>query len=46
MEFDWKVKATKVNNGWLKLDSVSDLDIYNKLQLNQKLDHFIKLIER
>ena len=43
IEFDWKVKATKVNNGWLEIDSVSDLDIYNKLQLNQKLDHFIKL---
>jgi len=43
IEFDWKVKATKVKNGWLEIDSVSDLDIYNKLQLNKKLDHFIKL---
>ena len=43
IEFGWKVKATKVKNGWLEIDSVSDLDIYNKLQLNKKLDHFIKL---
>ena len=33
----WKIKATMVENGWLEVDTVKDLEIYSKLQKKGKL---------
>ena len=39
----WKVKAAIVNNGWLEVDSVEDLNAYQSLFESGELDKFIKL---
>ena len=31
INFGWKIKATKVQNGWLEVDTIKDLEIYSKL---------------
>ena len=33
----WKIKATMVENGWLEVDTVKDLEIYSKLQKKGEL---------
>lgn len=38
----WNAKAVLVNNGWLEIDSVSDLNLYEGMS-NDILDKFIKL---
>ncbi|EGR0436573.1 phosphocholine cytidylyltransferase family protein [Vibrio parahaemolyticus] len=39
----WKVKASLVCNGWLEIDSVEDLIIYEKLAETDELNKFISL---
>lgn len=40
---NWKVKAVEVSGGWLEVDTVEDLNLYNKLDLNGRLSRFIEL---
>lgn len=42
----WKVKACIVDSGWLEVDSVEDLDIYESMQSNGDLERFYKLSEQ
>ena len=42
---NWKVKAVLVNNGWLEIDTVKDLNIYEKMSKDGKLDEFCKIFE-
>jgi choline kinase len=39
----WKVKAAMVNNGWLEVDSVEDLEHYETMAAAGKLDAFYRL---
>ncbi|MBY8200470.1 phosphocholine cytidylyltransferase family protein [Vibrio fluvialis] len=38
----WKVKAAIVNNGWLEIDSVEDLNIYKRMAVDGSLSKFYK----
>ena len=44
IDSDWKVKAALVENGWLEVDSVDDLEHYEKMAQEGTLDKFYKLI--
>jgi choline kinase len=39
IDSNWKVKAAIVKNGWLEIDSVEDLQTYEKLEQNGKLKY-------
>jgi choline kinase len=39
----WKVQAVLVDNGWLEVDSASDLEIYNKMAANNQLTKFYRM---
>lgn len=39
----WRVKGVPVENGWLEVDSVEDLRIYEKMATEGRLDRFCKL---
>lgn len=39
----WKAKAVLVNNGWLEIDSVEDLDQYKAMAADGSLDKFYKV---
>lgn len=39
----WKVKAVPVNNGWLEVDSVEDLEKYEQLARTGKLQRFYNM---
>jgi choline kinase len=39
----WKVKAALVNNGWLEIDTVEDLSLYESLALKGQLKKFMVL---
>jgi L-glutamine-phosphate cytidylyltransferase len=39
----WKAKAVLVNNGWLEIDTVEDLSLYENLALNDQLKNFMVL---
>ena len=39
----WKVQAVNVNHGWLEVDTVSDLELYEKLAKENKLNVYCKL---
>ena len=38
IDFGWKIKATKVKNGWLEVDTIKDLQIYTKLHKEGNLN--------
>ena len=40
----WKAKAVLVDNGWLEVDSVDDLNCYDKAAKNKKLEKFYKVV--
>jgi len=42
---DWKIKAIPVNNGWLEIDSVEDLQKYETLASLGELSRFYQLDE-
>lgn len=39
----WKLKAVLVNNGWLEIDSVEDIMLYESMAKQEKLDVFYKV---
>lgn len=39
----WKAKAALVDNGWLEIDSVEDLNQYEKMATDGSLDRFYKV---
>jgi choline kinase len=39
----WKAKSVGVSNGWLEIDSVEDLRLYENLASQGKLDRFYKI---
>ena len=39
----WQVQAVCVNHGWLEVDSVSDLELYENLARDNKLNAYCKL---
>ena len=39
----WKIKAVPVENGWLEVDSVEDLQIYENLAEKGILENFCRL---
>ena len=39
----WKVKSAIVENGWLEIDSVEDLEVYEKLASKGELNKFYKI---
>lgn len=41
----WKVKAAIVNNGWLEVDSVEDLEHYENMAKENTLEKFYKVID-
>jgi L-glutamine-phosphate cytidylyltransferase len=43
IDSSWKVKRVFVENGWLEVDSVEDLGIYEQLSKVDKLDTFYQL---
>ncbi|HIC76841.1 MAG TPA: phosphocholine cytidylyltransferase family protein [Candidatus Dadabacteria bacterium] len=40
---NWDVGATCVNGGWLEVDSLEDLNLYEELAKDKKLDSYCKL---
>ena len=38
-----KLKSVPINGGWLELDTINDLEIYNKLYSDGKLSKLFKL---
>ena len=40
---EWEVKAVCIRAGWLEIDSLSDLNLYENLAKNNKLDTFCRL---
>ncbi len=38
-----KIKAVKINSGWLELDSLKDYNLYNKLFEEKKLDELFRI---
>jgi choline kinase len=45
IDSEWKVKASLVENGWLEVDSVDDLEHYEKMAIDGTLDKFYKVID-
>ena len=43
IDADWKAKAVIVENGWLEVDSVEDLEHYETLAKEQRLNAFYRL---
>ena len=43
---NWKVKAVLVNNGWLEIDTVKDLNNYEQMSKDGRLDEFYKIFEK
>ena len=43
IDCDWQVKAAVVSNGWLEIDSVSDLETYQKLEDRGQLKSYCEL---
>ena len=41
----WKITPAHVNHGWLEVDTVEDLNLYQKLSAEGKLDALCKLDE-
>jgi len=41
----WKAKAVLVDNGWLEVDSVDDLEHYEKMSKSGTLNKFYKIID-
>ena len=41
----WKITPAHVNHGWLEVDTVEDLNLYQKLSSEGKLDALCKLDE-
>lgn len=41
---DWDIKACLVDNGWLEVDTVEELEIYYKMHQEDKLASYCKLI--
>ena len=39
----WKIKAVLVHNGWIEIDTLSDIKLYKKLASKKILNKFIKL---
>lgn len=39
----WKARAAKVNNGWLEIDSVDDLQCYEDLERQEKLAEYYQM---
>jgi L-glutamine-phosphate cytidylyltransferase len=42
INFGWEVRATRVDGGWLEVDTVSDLDKYHELHATGNLHYFWK----
>lgn len=40
----WQVTAVEVNNGWLEVDTVEDLQIYHNMSAKDKLNKFYSMI--
>lgn len=38
-----KLKSVMINGGWVEIDSIKDLEIYNDLRHNNKLNNFLNL---
>jgi choline kinase len=43
IDANWQAQAVCVNNGWLEVDSVSDLELYENLAKDNKLNYYCKL---
>ena len=43
IDANWQAQAVCVNNGWLEVDSVSDLELYENLARVNKLNDYCKL---
>ncbi len=43
IDVGWKAKAVLVNNGWLEIDSVEDLNQYKAMAADGSLDKFYKI---
>ena len=41
----WMIMPARVNNGWLEVDTIDDLKLYEKLSSEGKLDTFWKVNE-
>ena len=42
----WMIMPARVNNGWLEVDTIDDLKLYEKLSSEGKLDTFGKLMNK
>lgn len=42
---NWRVKASLVNNGWLEVDSVEDLEHYENMAKEKTLDKFYRIVD-
>ena len=42
----WKAKAVLVNNGWLEVDTVEDLETYEAMAASGRLDPFYRPDEK
>jgi L-glutamine-phosphate cytidylyltransferase len=43
IDVGWKVKAVQVQNGWLEVDSCYDLELYERLESENRLEQYCKL---
>ncbi len=45
IDTDWMIMPARVKHGWLEVDTIQDLKIYEKLSKEGKLDHLWKINE-
>lgn len=43
IDSNWQAKAVLVDNGWLEIDSVDDLNLYEKMHKNGELEKFYRI---
>ena len=43
IKIGWKIKPVSINHGWLEIDTVEDLDLYNRLKDEGRINDFCKL---
>ena len=43
IDASWPVYGVRVNGGWLEIDTIADLSLYERLAARNELDTFCKL---
>ena len=43
IDHKWRAESVKIKNGWLEVDTATDLELYNDMHRNGILSRFIEL---